>query len=204
VHAAAEWHLRMLEDRVQRLSIRHGGERIVDKLPDNYLLAGWLRVAFPNAAIIHCLRDPRDVALSCWLTQFARIQWSFRLEHIADRIEQHRRLMRHWHATIGDHLTEVRYERLIADPETELRRALSAIGVDWHPDVLNFADRKGFVGSASRHQVRESLHARSVERWRNYEEALRPILPRLHAIAAQDALEANPGATSPDRVRGRP
>ena len=68
---------------------------------------------------------------------------------------------------------------------------LSATGLDWHPDVLAFADRKGFVGSASRHQVRESLHARSVERWRGYEEALAPILPRLHAIAARDALEAD-------------
>ena len=191
VRAASEWHLGMLEDRVRRLAIERNGERIVDKLPDNYLLAGWLHMAFPNAAIIHCVRDPRDVALSCWLTQFSRIQWCFRLEHIAHRIEQHRRMMRHWRATIGDAITEVRYERLVAEPETEMRRMLSATGLDWHPDVLAFADRKGFVGSASRHQVRESLHARSVERWRGYEEALAPILPRLHAIAARDALEAD-------------
>jgi len=204
VREAAGWHLLMLQDRVQRLSIRRDGERIVDKLPDNYLLAGWLRIAFPNAAIIHCLRDPRDVALSCWLTQFARIQWCFRLEHIAHRIEQHRRLMRHWRATIGEHLTEIRYEQLVADPETAMRRALSAIGVDWHEDVLGFAERKGFVGSASRHQVRESLHARSVERWRNYEDALQPILPRLHAIAAQDALEAADDTTSPGRTPDAP
>ncbi len=190
VHAAAGWHLRMLEERVQRLAIGRDGDRIVDKLPDNYLLAGWLRIVFPGAAIIHCQRDPRDVALSCWQTQFARIQWGFRLEHIAHRIEQHRRLLRHWRATIGDHLTEIRYERLVADPESELRRALAAIGVDWDPDVLGFAGRKGFVGSASRHQVREPLHARSVERWRDYEEALRPVLPRLDAIASQDATDA--------------
>jgi tetratricopeptide (TPR) repeat protein len=202
VHAAAEWHLRMLDDRVQRLSIQREGERIVDKLPDNYLLAGWLRIAFPKAAIIHCLRDPRDVAVSCWLTQFARIQWSFRLDHIAHRIEQHRRLMRHWRATIGDHMTEVHYEHLVADPETEIRRALAAIGVDWQPDVLGFAEHKGFVGSASRHQVREALHARSVERWRNYEDALQPILQRLHAIAAQDALEAGAGTMPADQARG--
>jgi tetratricopeptide (TPR) repeat protein len=202
VHEASAWHLRMLEDRVQRLSIRRDGERIVDKLPDNYLLAGWLSLAFPHAAIIHCLRDPRDVALSCWLTQFARIQWCFRLEHIAHRIEQHRRLMRHWRATIGERLTEIRYERLVANPEAEIRRALAAIGVDWHADVLGFAERKGFVGSASRHQVRESLHARSIERWRNYEGALQPFLPRLHAIAAQDEFETDDGTTPADRVPG--
>jgi len=198
---AANWHLQMLDDRLRRLAIDSTSQRVVDKLPDNYMFAGWLRIAFPNAAIIHCLRDPRDVALSCWLTQFSQIQWSFELGHIAHRIEQHRRLMRHWRAAIGDHLTEVRYERLVADPETEIRRALAAIHVDWHPDVLAFSERKGFVSSASRQQVREPLHARSVERWRNYEDALQPILPRMHAIAAQDALEAGPGTVSPDQAR---
>ena len=189
VSDAARWHLQELEDRAQRLSGQHSAIRIVDKLPDNYMLAGWLRIAFPNAVIIHCLRDPRDVALSCWQTQFSKLHWSFDLDHIAHRIEQHRRLMRHWRTNIGDRLTEVRYECLVADPETELRRALSAMGLDWHPDVLAFTERKGFVRSASQYQVREPLHARSVERWRNYEEELASILPRLDAIAAQDALE---------------
>jgi hypothetical protein len=172
------------------LGIVRSGTRIVDKLPDNYLLAGWLRIAFPNAAILHCLRDPRDVALSCWQTPFSKIQWAFRLDDIAHRIEQHRRLMRYWHSTIGGYLTELRYEHLVAEPENEMRRILAATGLDWHPDVLAHSDREGYVGSASRHQVREPLHARSVARWRNYEEALQPILPRLNAIAAQDALEA--------------
>jgi tetratricopeptide (TPR) repeat protein len=191
IDAAARWHLQTLEDRVQRLEIRGSGERIVDKMPDNYMFAGWLRIAFPNAAIIHCLRDPRDVALSCWQTQFSKIGWSHDLEHIAHRIEQHRRLMRHWRATIGDHLTEIRYEPLVDDPETELRRALAAIGLEWHPDMLDFAERDGIVRTASLQQVRQPLHGRSVGRWRDYEEALQPILPRLNAVAAQDALEAD-------------
>ena len=191
VDGAARWHLQMLEDRLRRLAIRRSGERIVDKLPDNYLLAGWLRIAFPNAAIIHCLRDPRDVALSCWQTQFSKIRWSYQLDHIAHRIEQHRRLMRHWQTTIGDHLTQIRYERLVTNPETELRHALAAIGLEWHSDVLGFAERKGVVRSASQQQVRQPLHARSVGRWRNYEEVLQPILPRLNAIVAQDALDAD-------------
>jgi len=190
VDDAATWHLEMLYKRVQRLANRGAADRIVDKMPDNYLLAGWLRIAFPNATIIHCLRDPRDVALSCWMTQFAGVPWSLDLQHIAHRIEQHRRLLHHWRGAIGDHLTDIRYEQLVADPEAELRRALAAIGLDWHAGVLAHADRKGFVASASRQQVREPIHARKVARWRNYEHALRPILPRLDAVAAQDERDA--------------
>jgi hypothetical protein len=75
IEASAAWHLQMLESRVRRLGIQAHGNRIVDKMPDNYLMAGWLHLAFPKAAIIHCRGDPRDVAVSCWLTQFGDTQW---------------------------------------------------------------------------------------------------------------------------------
>ena len=193
---AAVRHVQMLEDRIRRLSLRGDAERVIDKLPDNYMFAGWLSIAFPHAAIIHCMRDPRDVALSCWRTQFSNINWSLDLEHIVHRIEQHRRLMRHWRTTIGNRLTEIHYEGLVAEPETLLRRVLAAVGLDWHPDVLAFAERKGFVRSASQYQVRQPLNSRGIGHWRNYKAALEPIMSRLNAIVEQDALEANPHTAS--------
>ncbi len=186
---AAAWHLRMLEQRTRRLGLSEQAERIVDKLPDNYLMAGWLHLAFPNTALVHVVRDPRDVAISCWFAQFGNVQWINELRHIAHRIEQHRRLMRHWRATLGDRLIEVRYEDLVADPEKELRRVLAALRMDWHPDVIAFSQRGGYVGSASRLQVREPMHARSLARWRNYSGPLEPILSRLDLIAAEDAVD---------------
>jgi len=191
IGAAAAWHLEQLRERLQRLGVVKPAERIVDKLPDNYLLAGWILIAFPNATIVHVLRDPRDVAWSCWSTQFAKINWSLRLDHIAHRIEQHRLLMRHWRANLGDALVEVRYERLAHEPEAQLRRVLAAMGMPWHPDVMDFAAQKGFVASASRHQVREGVNTRSIGRWRRHEAALAPILQRLERIVGQDAREAD-------------
>ncbi len=44
--------------------------RIVDKMPDNYLYLGLLDILFPRATFIHCRRDLRDVAVSCWMTDF--------------------------------------------------------------------------------------------------------------------------------------
>lgn len=186
---AASWHLDALLDRVCRLALDPNAERLIDKLPDNYRFAGWLAIAFPNATIIHCLRDPRDVALSCWRTQFSSLAWSLDLDHIIHRIEQHRRLMRHWRATIGYRLTEIRYENLVANPDDVLRKLLSAMRLDWHPDVLAFTEARGFVRSASQYQVREQLNPRGVGHWRRYEAALRPFLPRLNTIVEQDALE---------------
>lgn len=190
---AAAWHLRMLEQRVRHLGLPADADRIVDKMPDNYLMAGWLAMAFPGATILHVQRDPRDVAISCWFSQFAaEAQWINELRHIAHRIEQHRRLMRHWRATIGERLVDVRYEDLVADPEAELRRALAAMGLDWHPDVLASSERRGYVGSSSRQQVREPIHGRSIARWRHYAVAMEPILGRLDAIATEDVLDFAP------------
>lgn len=187
---AARWHLQALEERARRLGLNPSAPRIVDKMPDNYLLVGWLHAAFPHAAIVHCLRDPRDVAISCWTTQFAGVPWATSLDHIAGRIEQHRLLMGHWRRVLGGTFFELRHEDLIAAPEAQLRRLLTNLRLDWDASVMDYARHTGFVASASRQQVREPLHMRSVGRWRHYEAALQPILPRLHAIALADAQEA--------------
>lgn len=193
----AAWHLRMLEQRRRHLGLPEDAERIVDKMPDNYLIAGWLALCFSSARIIHIQRDPRDVAISCWFSQFTgQAGWINELRHIAHRIEQHRRILRHWRSVLGERLVEVRYEDLVADPDGEIRRVLTALGMDWHPDVARFAERRSYVATASRMQVREPVHARSIARWRPYEVGLEPVLSRLDAIAIQDGIDV----AAPTRV----
>ena len=51
-------------------------DRVVDKMPDNYLYLGLLALLFPRATLIHVRRDPRDIALSCWMTNFRSIRWA--------------------------------------------------------------------------------------------------------------------------------
>ncbi len=59
----------------RRLAELDGGKaaRIVDKMPDNYVHLGLIAALFPNATLIHCRRDFRDVAVSCWLTGFRSV-----------------------------------------------------------------------------------------------------------------------------------
>ena len=44
--------------------------RVTDKMPFNFLWAGLIHVAFPNAVIIHCRRAAVDTALSIHQTHF--------------------------------------------------------------------------------------------------------------------------------------
>ena len=74
---------------------------VVDKMPDNVNLLGWIRLLFPNAKVIHCTRDLRDIALSCYQTCFGSIRWSNDWVHIAKRFKDYLRVVDHWKALPG-------------------------------------------------------------------------------------------------------
>ncbi|MCX7545029.1 tetratricopeptide repeat-containing sulfotransferase family protein [Marinicella gelatinilytica] len=153
--------------------------RVVDKMPDNYSKIGWILTLFPNAKIIHAKRDLRDVAVSCWMTQFSKINWAFDLNHIAERMIQYDRVMQHWYQVVPDRIIVTEYEQLVADPEFHSRRLIAALGLDWHADCLDFHRQKNVVRTASVTQVRQPIYQKSVNRWQRYEKPLAPIFNRL-------------------------
>lgn len=156
-----------------------GALRIVDKMPDNYLYLGWIVTLFPRARIIHCRRDVRDVALSCWMTHFQSIRWACHPEHIATRIEQYRRLMEHWRQVLPVPILEVDYEQTVTDLEGTARRLLAAVGLDWHPNCLEFHRTDRPVRTASLTQVRRPIYTHSVARWKHYEAELGSLFARI-------------------------
>ncbi len=114
-------------DAIRRLAERHlavldrldGGRaaRVVDKMPHNYTILGLLAALFPDATFIHCRRDLRDVAVSCWMTSFVQLDWTNDPRHIAARIAQYRRLVDHWRTVLPVAVHDVHYEHVVADLE---------------------------------------------------------------------------------------
>ena len=151
-------------------------ERIVDKLPGNYLRLGLLARIAPKARVIWCRRDPLDTCLSCYFQSFAAGQrFSYDLEALGLVYRLHERLMRHWRAVLPNPILEVRYEALVADPEAEARRLVAFAGLDWQPGCLATEARTGPIRTSSLWQVREPVHRRSVGRWQAYARHLVPI-----------------------------
>jgi tetratricopeptide (TPR) repeat protein len=161
-------------------------DRIVDKMPDNYLYVGLLALLFPRATFIHVRRDPRDVAVSCWMTNFRSIRWADDPDCLAGRIREYRRLWAHWQAVLPVPVHEVVYEELVDDFETEARRLVSACGLEWEPACLEFHQTKRPVRTASVTQVRQPLYRRSLARWKNYEADLADLFARLPAAEEND------------------
>ncbi|MEO5336271.1 MAG: tetratricopeptide repeat protein [Magnetospirillum sp. WYHS-4] len=147
--------------------------RVVDKTPANFLHLGAIARMFPGARVIHCLRDPRDVLLSCYQQNFAvGHAWTTSLEGIARYQAAHDRLMHHWRRALPLPLLEVSYEALVADPEAWSRRLIDFLGLSWHEACLRFFETKRPVLTASAAQVRRPVYASSVGRWKVYADLL--------------------------------
>ena len=174
VHRLAERHL----EGLSALANSPAG-RIVDKMPDNYLYLGLLAALFPRATFIHCRRDLRDVAVSCWMTDFRSIRWANEPESIASRFRQYRTLMEYWQTVLPVPVHEVIYEHLIDDFETEAHRLLSSCGLDWEPSCGRFHETARPVRTASVTQVRQPLYRRGLARYKHYEEALHDLFALL-------------------------
>ena len=153
--------------------------RVADKMPDNYLYLGLIATLFPRAKLIHCRRDLRDVAVSCWMTNFRQIRWAFDPDHIASRFGEYRRVMDHWRQVLPVPLLEVDYEETVTDLEGVARRLVAWCGLEWEPACLAFHENRRPVRTASVTQVRQPIYKKSVARWRNYENALASLFAKL-------------------------
>jgi tetratricopeptide (TPR) repeat protein len=153
--------------------------RISDKMPDNYLYLGLIATLFPRAKLIHCRRDLRDVAVSCWMTNFRHIRWASAPESMAARFREYQRLMGHWRRVLPVPLLEVDYEATVADLEGVARRLVAWCGLEWEPGCLAFHENRRPVRTASVTQVRRPIYKQSVARWKHYENALASLFAKL-------------------------
>ena len=166
--------------RYTQASTRHAPDdavRLVDKAPLNFFHLGLVAMMFPQAKIIWCRRDPRDVAVSIYGENFSleeKLATSF--AGIGHYINLQDRAMRHWQSVLPLPIFESRYESLVSSPEDQARKIIDFVGLPWDPKCLDFHLSGRGVQTPSRWQVKQPMHTRSVERWRNYESALAPLL----------------------------
>lgn len=195
---------------IQKLETLGGGaDRVTDKMPDNVQIMGHIAVLFPNARIIVCRRDLRDICVSCYTTRFGDgMTWTYDLEDCASRAVEIDRLTDHWMSILPGRVLEVSYEKLVANLETESRRLIDFLGLPWDPACLDFHKTERQVITASVMQVRQPLYNTSVGRWRRHEAHLGPLLailaeriPELRETAAAQNGDARRDEPEPGVLR---
>ena len=161
--------------------------RIVDKMPGNSRFVGLIHILFPNATIIHAQRFALDSCLSCYFQNFAELWWTNDLQVIGKEYTLYRKSMEYWKSVLPEGtIIDVEYERLVDDPETQARRMLDAIGLEWDPAVLEFYRKKGVVRTASVAQTRQKIYRSSRARWMNYAQHLGPLVNEIAPYLEED------------------
>lgn len=140
-----------------------GSRYVTDKMPHNFLHLGFISLLFPEARIIHCLRDPMDTGLSIFRRNFSAMhRYATDLAAIGHFLGEQRRLMRHWQEALAMPMFQVSYEELVVEPETVLRNVLTFLNLPWHSGLLHFHRSDRVVTTASYDQVRKPFYTSAV------------------------------------------
>jgi tetratricopeptide (TPR) repeat protein len=146
-----------------------GAERITDKRPDNFLTIGLIKCLFPQARIVHTVREPLDNCLSVFFLHLdPSMAYALDLMDIGHYYAQYRRLMAHWRTLFGADILDFDYDAFVRSPRPATERLLDFCGLEWDEACLAFHRQRNAVKTASVWQVREPLYDRSSGRWRNY------------------------------------
>jgi Tfp pilus assembly protein PilF len=157
-----------------------GVARVVDKMLDNAFHLGLIAALFPNARVIICRRDPRDVCLSCYFRRFADPNlYTYDLLSCARRAQAIERLIAHWRAVLPLRMHELVYESLVARPTEEIWRLIDFLGLEREAACLEAFRTERVVTSTSAWQVRQPINAQSVGRWHLYRRHLSALLELL-------------------------
>lgn len=155
--------------------------RFLDKNLLNFHHAGLVRVALPDAFVVHCRRDALDTCLSCYF-QLLRPHhaYKFDLASLGLYYRMYAELMAHWE-TAGVVDAVVDYEVLASEPESEFARILTALSLE--PGEVAAETRSRSIQTSSAFQARQPVTRSSIGRWKNYEKHLGPLVEALGPLA---------------------
>jgi len=126
--------------------------RVVDKMLSNFRAIGLIHLLYPEATILHMVRDPMDTLFSCYRNRFADDHSVYTLEYESLVVEyrQYLETMAHFRAVLPrvapipgldkndtNRIVDIQYRDLVVNPEETLRRVLKRLNLPWEKKVLS-------------------------------------------------------------------
>jgi hypothetical protein len=161
------------------------GKLLLDKNPSLTLHLPALLQLILDLRVVIALRDPRDVALSCYFVKIPITTAASSSFLSFEGIAQHyQALMETWlrvREWQGFEWTESHYEDTVADLEKEGGRVTAFLGLPWNEKQALFYEsaRRSRIYSPTHDEVTKPIYRDSVGKWHAYEKYLAPILPKL-------------------------
>jgi tetratricopeptide (TPR) repeat protein len=169
-------HSSKFSNRSGESSVKH----IVDKMLFNFMNIGLIHIMFPNATIIHIVRDPMDTAISCFTSHFANPGWTLTLDAIHDTFAVYLEVIAHFKRVLPGRLYEVQYERLVYDSEGTLRGILNHLQLQWDPNMMKYDEVNRTILTTSALQVKKKIYRNSIGSWKKYSQFLKKFAEKLY------------------------
>ena len=169
-------------DYLEKLeSLRDKNLIITDKMPQNFLYVGLITVCFPEAKILHVKRDPAAV---CWANykqwfKSENLGYSYSLEDIVEYYKLYNDLMEFWNKALKNKIYEVDYETLTINQESEIKKLIKYLELNWEESCLSPEKNERNVSTASNIQIRNKIFKGSSQKWKKYKPFLDGVLDNL-------------------------
>jgi len=165
-----------------------GGRYLVDKNPSvTHYIAATLRL-WPKNRILYALRDPRDVALSCFFRWLPMNTVSVRFSSFEETCRRTAEELSCWgrlrKMIPEERWLETRYEDTVADYSGEARRLLEWMELPWDEGITGYRDhlRKRGVNSPTYEAVNQPIYTKALDRWKNYRSHIEEHFPILEPV----------------------
>lgn len=162
---------------------RHSGIYFVDKMPNNFLHIGLIKLMLPNAKVIDARREPMACCFSGYKQLFGEGQeFSYDLHSIGRYYRGYQRLMAHWDDVLPGFVLRVQHEDLVADLEGQVRRLLEFCGLPFEQSCVEFHRTERAIKTPSSEQVRQPIYTSGLTQWQHFETYLAPLKAALNSI----------------------
>ncbi len=149
---------------------------ITDKAPLNFKWIGFIKIFFPNAKIIHSVRDPKDNCVSLFKNNFeGNINFCYSEAELGKYYNLYKNMMNHWKQTLADVCLDINYENLVLNPKEEITKIIDYCELDWDKNCLNFTKNKSPIKTASVGQARSSIYSTSMKNASKYKMYLKEL-----------------------------
>jgi tetratricopeptide (TPR) repeat protein len=167
-------------------------EKIIEKLPMNYLYLGAIHRALPQSKLLLIRRSPLDSCFAMYRTLFGEAYpFSYDFEDLARYYSAYDRLVEHWQESLGDMLYEVEYESLVKNPLHVGAKIAAHCDLNWSAHAIEVQKNASVSLTASAAQIRRPIYGSSSGRWRHYRRHLEPLVRALrhHGVTLPDDAE---------------
>ncbi len=155
---------------------RQGARYFIDKMPNNFLHIGLIKLILPNAKVIDARREP----MACCFSGFKQLfgdgqEFSYGLENIGRYYRAYEQLMAHWDTVLPGFVLRVQHETLIDDLQGQVKRILDFCALPFEQPCIDFHKTERAIKTPSSEQVRQPIYRSGMEQWKHFETHLLPL-----------------------------